>query len=170
MDTPCVLSVTSSDGDDVYQIGVLGKSGFIRTTEGYLSRGTSYPLTVNDWEGNNVFYIYSNTAPLTINGVGKVTIRKFLLYRNGRYSYYDTAAISLSEDLDVTIIRPEIPAASKAGRTFAKGTGIGESEAAQASPRTGDRDNDVMLWLILLAASAAGIAAAFKARQGKGKT
>jgi hypothetical protein len=81
-DTRAIFTVNAGDGDDFFQIGQLYKTRrteaanvkvediytTIETTRGWLSNGTSNPVTINGQGGEDLFIVFHNKKVLTLNG------------------------------------------------------------------------------------------------------
>ncbi|KUG05437.1 hypothetical protein ASZ90_017119 [hydrocarbon metagenome] len=85
LDDNCTLTeINGGDDSDFFQIGQMFGSArvsgdetgiltgdeirTVHTTRGYLSRGISEETTINGGEGGDTFSVYSNLAPLDLNG------------------------------------------------------------------------------------------------------
>ncbi|MCR3920962.1 MAG: hypothetical protein NUK65_00375 [Firmicutes bacterium] len=100
-DTPCKIMLETGNGNDSFQLGKITQAteSGTRTTEGWLSRGTSHDLEIKTSGGNNSIVILSAKAPLRIvtgDGNDLFTIKAFIEELDkGQLRKYENAAIVL---------------------------------------------------------------------------
>jgi hypothetical protein len=99
-DTPSSMNIKTGNGNDKFYIGKLVKTSATngtKTTEGWLTRGTSYNLSIETSGGNNLFTIYSTRSPLRIiggNGNEAFMLKAFIeILSDGRLTRYENGTI-----------------------------------------------------------------------------
>ncbi|MDF9823781.1 hypothetical protein M2475_000202 [Breznakia sp. PF5-3] len=85
IDTFAKTEILGGNGNNTFYIGVIvnDSTNATKTTEGYLSRGTSHDTTIRDGSGNSTYRIYSTKGSLVIyagEGSDIFTVKAFITY------------------------------------------------------------------------------------------